>query len=121
MTISNVYNCLADLIRSVIETIGMPCSVESFLKLVKEAIAPSSLSITAVMTETGRKPASVTKSTEASVWPALLRTPPFRYFKGKIWPGFLKSSGLDSRDESARTVFALSEADTPVETPAFAS
>ena len=38
-----------------------------------------------------------------------------------IWPGLLKSSGVELGDERARTVFALSEADTPIEVPAFAS
>ncbi|GER52890.1 F-box and associated interaction domains-containing protein, partial [Striga asiatica] len=50
---------------------------------------------------TGRKPANVTKSTEASVWPTLRKTPPFLYFNGNTWPGLLKSSGLNFGDARA--------------------
>lgn len=82
---------------------------------------PSSASMIAERTDTGRRPAEVTKSIEASVWPTLLSTPPFLYLRGNTWPGLLKSSGLESGKERARTVFALSEAETPVDTPAFAS
>lgn len=65
-------------------------------------------------TETGSKPASLTRSTDASVCPDRRRTPPFRYFNGNTWPGLLKLSGPEERDAKARIVFALSEADTPV-------
>lgn len=86
-----------------------------------DAIEPSSASTMAERTETGCKPASVTKSTEASVWPTLHKTPPFLYLRGNTWPGLLKSSALDSGEESRRTVLALSEADTPVDVPTLAS
>ena len=109
------------LIKSVIDTIGMLCSIANFLISAKEAIEPSSGSIIAERTETGGNPANITKSTEASVWPALLKTPPLRYLSGNTWPGLLKSSGLVSGEERARTVLALSDADTPVHVPDFAS
>lgn len=99
----------------------MLCFKLNFFKWGKVAIEPSSASTIAERTDTGCKPARTTRSTEASVWPALLRTPPFRYLRGKTWPGLRKSSGLDSGDERARTVFALSDADTPVDVPTFAS
>lgn len=107
--------------RSVIETIGTLLSKANFLKVAIEAMEPSSESTTADRTETGCKPASVTKSTEASVWPTLLRTPPFLYLRGNTWPGLIKSPGLDSGEDRASTVFALSEADTPVDVPTLAS
>ncbi|KAK2393241.1 bifunctional riboflavin biosynthesis protein RIBA 1, chloroplastic [Trifolium repens] len=59
-------------------------------------------------TDTGSKPASTVRSTEASVCPALFKTPPSLYFSGKIWPGRLKSAGVESLDASAKTVVALS-------------
>lgn len=96
-------------------------SKAKFLKVGRPATEPSSPSTIVVRTETGCKFASMTKSTEASVCPALLRTPPSLYFRGKTWPGFLKSSGVEMADESVSTVFALSAADIPVETPALTS
>lgn len=104
-----------------IEIIGMLCSKDNFLRVSTEAIEPSSGSTIAERTETGCNLARITKSTEASVWPALLKTPPFRYLRGKTCPGLLKSSGLELGDERAKTVFALSAADTPVNVPDFAS
>lgn len=109
------------LIRSVKDTMGMSCSVASFFIYGSEAIDPSSWSRIAERTDTGRKPANIIRSTEASVWPALLKTPPSLYLRGNTWPGLLKSSGLASREASVRTVMALSEAETPVDVPDFAS
>lgn len=59
--------CAAHLIKSVIDTSGMLCSNANFLKMGKDAMEPSSSSTTAERADTGRKPASETKSTEASV------------------------------------------------------
>lgn len=81
---------------------------------------PSSSTISQ-RTATGSKPAITARSTEASVWPALLRTPPSLYFNGKMCPGRLKSLGLESLDARANIVVALSRADTPVVVPYFAS
>jgi len=72
-------------------------------------------------TATGSMPASTVRSTEASVCPALFKTPPSLYFSGKIWPGRLKSPGVESLDARAKTVVALSWADTPVVVPCLAS
>uniref|UniRef100_A0A7C9AS81 Uncharacterized protein n=1 Tax=Opuntia streptacantha TaxID=393608 RepID=A0A7C9AS81_OPUST len=84
------------------------------------AIEPSSSTISQI-TPTGSSPASIARSTEASVWPALFKTPPSLYFNGNIWPGRLKSPGFESFDARALTVVALSWADTPVVVPFFAS
>lgn len=84
------------------------------------AIEPSSSTISH-KTAAGSKPANTARSTEASVCPGLLRTPPSLYFRGNIWPGRLKSSGLEFLDASFRIVVALSWADTPVVVPCFAS
>lgn len=84
------------------------------------AMEPSSSTISQ-RTAMGSNPAKTARSTEASVWPALLSTPPSLYFSGKICPGRLKSSGFESLDARANTVFALPRADTPVVVPYFAS
>ena len=84
------------------------------------AMEPSSSTISH-NTATGSNPAKTERSTEASVCPALFKTPPSLYLRGKIWPGRLKSSGLESLDASANTVAALSRAETPVVVPRFAS
>ena len=56
----------------------------------------------------GSKPASIEISIVASVWPALLKTPLFFAFNGKICPGLPKSSGLVAWLISDNTVFDLS-------------
>lgn len=84
------------------------------------AMEPSSSTISH-RTATGSNPPNTARSTEASVCPALFRTPPSLYFSGKIWPGRLKSSGFDSLDARAKIVVALSRAETPVVVPYFAS
>lgn len=84
------------------------------------AIEPSSSTISH-NTATGSNPAKIERSTEASVCPALFKTPPSLYLRGKIWPGRLKSSGLECLDARANIVAALSRAETPVVVPYFAS
>lgn len=46
--------------------------------------------------------------TEASVCPLLAKTPPSTARNGTIWPGRLKSDGLDVLSASLRDVLALS-------------
>lgn len=92
-----------------------------FFKELRLAIEPSSWSKTVESTDTGGSPASLTKSTEASVCPALCKTPPSLYLSGNTCPGLLKSPGLESGDDRARIVFALSAADTPFVVPALTS
>ena len=57
------------------------------------AIVPSSFIISHI-TPAGFNPASLAKSTAASVCPALFNTPPSLATKGNTCPGLLKSSGL---------------------------
>lgn len=101
--------------------IGMSCSIAICCRIVMPAIEPSLGSMTLERMDTGRKPASATRSTDASVWPALFSTPPFRYLRGNIWPGRLRSLGLESGEARVRTVFALSAAETPEDMPTLAS
>ena len=84
------------------------------------AMEPSSSTISQ-STPTGSSPAKTVRSRDASVCPALLKTPPSRYLRGKICPGRMKSSGFESLDASDSIVVALSRADTPVVVPCFAS
>lgn len=72
-------------------------------------------------TPAGSDPASMARSTAASVCPALFRTPPSLYFRGNICPGRLKSCGFESFDARANIVVARSRAETPVVVPCFAS
>ena len=51
---------------------------------------PSSLA-SSQMTATGGKPASLQRSTAASVWPERISTPPSLATSGKTWPGRTKS------------------------------
>ena len=107
--------------RSVIETIGISCSIAICCRTVMPAIESSFGSMTVDRTDTGRKPANATRSTDASVCPALFSTPPFRYLRGNIWPGRLRSLGFESGEAKVKMVFALSAAETPVDIPALAS
>lgn len=108
------------LIRSAVEIIFKFSASANWRSLGNLAIEPSSSTISH-KTETGSSPAKTARSTEASVCPALFKTPPSLYLRGKIWPGRLKSSGLECLDTRANTVAALSWADTPVVVPRFAS
>ena len=109
------------LIKSAIEIIFKPSLFANSRSLGKRAIEPSSSSTISHKTATGGKPASVARSTEASVCPALFRTPPSLNFKGKIWPGRLKSSGFEVGEARPKIVLALSTAETPVVVPSLAS
>ena len=60
-------------------------------------------------------------STEASVWPALTRTPPSLAIIGKMWPGDTISFLLTFFFDAILIVLALSLADIPVVIPFFAS
>lgn len=99
----------------------MSCSIAICWRTVTPAIEPSLGSMTVERTDTGRRPANATRSTDASVWPALFSTPPFRYLRGNMWPGLLRSLGLESEEARVRMVFALSAAETPVDMPTLAS
>lgn len=108
------------LIKSAMDTIFKFSASANWRSLGNLAMEPSSSTISQ-RTATGSSPANTARSTEASVWPALFSTPPSLYLSGKMCPGRLKSSGFESADAKAKTVFALSRADTPVVVPYFAS
>lgn len=108
------------LIKSAMDTIFKFSASANWRSLGNLAMEPSSSTISQ-RTATGSSPANTARSTEASVWPALFSTPPSLYLSGKMCPGRLKSSGFESADDRAKTVFALSCADTPVVVPYFAS
>ena len=109
------------LIKSAIDIISKLCSAANFRSQGKRAIEPSRASTISDSIPTGGNPAMTAKSKAASVCPALFRTPPSLYLRGKMWPGLRKSTGFESGEESARIVAARSEAETPVVTPTFAS
>ena len=68
-------------------------------------------------TPTGGSPASLQRSTAASVWPERISTPPSRAISGKMWPGRTKSPAPMLPLASARTVVERSSAEMPVVTP----
>src|SRR6267142_5315751 len=68
-------------------------------------------------TPTAGKPASRQRSTQASVWPERISTPPFLATSGKTWPGRTKSEAPLLPLASARTVLVRSSAEIPVVTP----
>ena len=73
------------------------------------------------ITPPGPHPASFAISTEASVWPALSRTPPSLEIRGKICPGVDISFAVTFFLIAVLIVWALSFADIPVVTPFLAS
>lgn len=73
------------------------------------------------MTPAGSRPASMARSVAASVWPALRRTPPSADWRGKMWPGLTRASGLVSGSARRFTVRARSAAEMPVVMPLAAS
>lgn len=80
---------------------------------------PSSLQIS-LSTPHSWRPASLQKSTEASVCPSRSSTPPSRGRSGKTWPGRLKSPGTVVGLARARKVAARSKAEIPVVVPSCA-
>lgn len=80
------------------------------------AIVPSSFMISHI-TPAGYSPASLARSTDASVCPALSKTPPGLAFSGNTCPGLIKSEGLASGLTANFMVIALSKADMPVVVP----
>ena len=83
-------------------------------------MVPSSFMISQ-MTPAGYNPASLARSTTASVCPARTRTPPGRALMGNTWPGRAMSSGFVAGLIIVFIVVALSWADIPVVTPCLAS
>ena len=77
---------------------------------------PSSF-ISSASTPTGGRPASRHRSTQASVWPERISTPPSLATSGKTWPGRTKSLAPLLPLASARTVLVRSSAEMPVVKP----
>src|SRR6185437_10523342 len=77
---------------------------------------PSSF-INSESTPTAGRPASRQRSTQASVWPERMSTPPCRATSGKTWPGRTKSLAPLLSLASARTVLVRSSAEMPVVSP----
>ena len=96
------------------------CFLANFSNCGRRAIVPSSFMISQRM-PTGRQPASVARSTAASVWPARWSTPPGRARSGNTWPGFTKSFGADFGSAMILMVRARSAALMPVVMPRAAS
>src|SRR5918995_5673719 len=96
------------------------CSLENFSRSGTLAIVPSSFMISQI-TPAGFIPASLARSTAASVWPARCKTPPGLARKGKTWPGMTRSSGPVASSTATLQVCARSAAEIPVETPSLAS
>ena len=72
-------------------------------------MVPSGLRISQI-TPAGWSPARRARSSEASVWPARLRTPPGRASSGKRCPGLTRSRSVEAGSSSVRTVCARSSA-----------
>ena len=65
-------------------------------------------------TADGFSPAMRARSTEASVWPARLSTPPAWARSGNMWPGRFRSEGFVAGSIAVSTVAARSAAEMPV-------
>ena len=89
------------------------CFTENSIRSGSRAMEPSSR-IISQMTPAAPTPASFIRSTHASVWPALTRTPPSFALSGNMWPGLIISDGLDFGSARIFIVRALSDADMPV-------
>ena len=81
---------------------------------------PSSFT-TSQIAPAGRNPASVARSTAASVCPGRTSTPPSRARSGNTWPGLVRSSEVVAGSASSRVVSARSLAEMPVVVLFFAS
>src|SRR5579864_2156674 len=97
-------------------TILIECSAAKASRSGRRAMRPSAR-ITSQMTPAGKRPASLHRSTIASVWPARSSTPPAAARSGNVCPGLAKSLGLACSSQSRRMVVARSKALMPVVTP----
>src|SRR5664280_2356285 len=107
--------CMRYAIRSRTVTILRPCARATSSRRGRRAIEPS-LSMISQIAAAGTRPASRARSTEASVWPARLRTPPLRARSGNVCPGLSRSCGRVAGSMAACTVAARSAAEIPVVT-----
>ncbi len=102
------------------EPIFSPCSRANISSSGRRAMLPSGFRIS-TSTPAGSSPASMARSTPASVWPARVSTPPGWAISGKMWPGWCRSDGLALGFTAVRMVCARSCAEMPVVTPSAAS
>ena len=103
-----LYSC-----RAFIEVNFSPHSFDISIRSVFLIIVPSSFMISQQRPHSFR-PASLIRSTVASVCPFLSRTPLGLAFRGNICPGLRKSLGFTSSATQALAVKPLSTADIPV-------
>ena len=101
------------LIKSAIEMIFRLCFFANSNSVFPLAIVPSSANISHI-TPLGLSPASLARSMLASVWPALLKTPPSFPTIGKMCPGLAKSLSFDFSSMMTLMVSNLSKAEIPV-------
>ncbi len=99
--------------RSSIVMTGTPSRSPSRIRFGRRIISPSSSTISEIA-PTGRSPASLIRSTAASVWPSRSRTPPSTARSGRMWPGRSTLAGVESGFASTRRVWARSPALMPV-------
>mmetsp|Transcript_11250 Transcript_11250/g.38348 ORF Transcript_11250/g.38348 Transcript_11250/m.38348 type:complete len:299 (+) Transcript_11250:130-1026(+) len=97
------------------------CSLANSRSSGMRAIVRPSADTTSQRAPQGSSPASLSRSTVASVWPWRSTTPPGRARRGKMWPGRLKASPFVVGSASCRSVSARSPADIPVVVPTLAS
>jgi hypothetical protein len=100
-------------IKSEIVIIDMPNFLAQGIKSFLRAMVPLSRVISAI-TATGHFWANIHKSIDASVCPALVKTPPGLYDRGKTCPGRLKSAAILDGSDNAFIVAHLSKAEIPV-------
>ena len=94
----------------------MPWSAANSVSSGKRAIVPSGAMISQI-TAAACRPASVAISSEASVWPRRVSTPPGAARSGNTCPGRPRSAGFVCGLSRARIVVLRSNAEIPVETP----
>src|SRR5215472_7328447 len=102
--------------RSAIEICLSLCRAANAVTVGPRITVPSSF-ISSARTPTGAKPASRHRSTQASVCPERISTPPSLATSGKTWPGRTKSDAPALPLASARTVLQRSSAEMPVVKP----
>ncbi len=97
-----------------------PCCSQKAARSGTRAIVPSSFMISQI-TPAGASPASLARSTAASVCPERCSTPPARACNGNTCPGWTRSRGVAAGSIATRIVWARSAALIPVVTPSRAS
>src|SRR5579875_2799898 len=102
------------------EISARPCAVANSRSSGSLAMVPSSLT-TSASTPASGSPASLARSTAASVCPGLRSTPPSAYRSGNTCPGRTRSAAVVAGSARRLIVVARSAAEMPVVTPSRAS